>query len=293
VNDRPNGGRLASAKEDGSSISVVIAVRNCVDTLQGCLDSVYEQTHRPLELIVIDGASTDGTLELVARNGPALAYWESRADRGIYHAWNKALRHATHEWICFLGADDRLHAPDVLAHVAPSLEAAVGFCRVVYGGIDIIDPSGTRRATFGEDWETARASFRAGQMLPHAATFHHRSLFAERGAFDERFRIAGDYELLLRELLEHEAIGLPDLVVVDVAEGGVSDRPETDGTRIREKHRARRMHGLTDEPEWRSPEVLKAVIRAWIARNLGRRALTRLRDVSRRLRRRTDDPATS
>src|SRR4029078_8804022 len=114
-------------------------------------------------------------------------------------------------------------------------------------------------------------------------------LFVERGPFDERFQIAGDYELLLRELLDHSALGVPAIVVADVAAGGVSDRPEFDGTRVREKHRARRMHGLTDVPEWRSPEVLKAVARGWIARTLGRRSLGRLRHASRLIRRRADD----
>jgi glycosyltransferase involved in cell wall biosynthesis len=292
MNEDPKIGLLSDPEGGGSAISVVVAVRNGVKTLQRCLDSVYEQTHWPIEIIVIDGASTDGTRELLALNEARLNHWESRPDRGIYHAWNKALMHTSHEWICFLGADDRLHAPDVLARISSSLEAARGVCRIVYGAIQIINVDGTR-STYGENWEKARVSFRSGQMLPHAATFHHRSLFADRGMFDERFRIAGDYELLLRELLERDAIGVPSVVVTDVAGGGVSDRPETDGTRVREKHRALRMHGLTDVPEWRSPEVLKAVTRAWLARNLGRRTLARLRSASRRLRRRSNDPNTS
>ncbi len=103
-------------------ISVIIAVRNGAGTLQRALDSVFEQTYDDIELIVMDGASSDGTQAILERNAARIAYWRSEPDGGIYQAWNKALDHVTGDWICFLGADDRFHASDIVASVAAALD---------------------------------------------------------------------------------------------------------------------------------------------------------------------------
>ena len=88
-------------------ISVVIAVYNGAQTIQRALDSIFEQTYRDLEVVVIDGGSTDGTQAILEHNASQIAYWVSEPDRGVYNAWNKALDHVTGDWVCFLGADDR------------------------------------------------------------------------------------------------------------------------------------------------------------------------------------------
>jgi glycosyltransferase involved in cell wall biosynthesis len=92
-------------------ISVIVAVFNGAKTLQQCIDSVAGQTYPHKELIVIDGGSIDGTREILEGDATKLAYWVSEPDRGIYHAWNKALARARGDWICFLGADDYLWSP--------------------------------------------------------------------------------------------------------------------------------------------------------------------------------------
>ncbi|MEQ1667696.1 MAG: glycosyltransferase [Sulfuriferula sp.] len=86
-------------------ISIIIAVYNGKATLQQCIDSVVQQTYSNKELIIIDGGSKDGTVELLEENRNKFSYWESEPDRGIYNAWNKGLTQAKGEWICFLGAD--------------------------------------------------------------------------------------------------------------------------------------------------------------------------------------------
>ena len=102
-------------------ISVVIAVYNGKATLQQCLDSVTQQTYSHVELIVIDGGSTDGTVDLIRANAQKIAYWISEPDRGIYNAWNKALAQAKGDWICFLGADDYLWNAQVIERMAEQL----------------------------------------------------------------------------------------------------------------------------------------------------------------------------
>ena len=135
-------------------MSVVIAVRNGAATLQRALDSVFEQTHPAVELIVMDAASTDGTVQILERNASRIAYWESEPDRGIYHAWNKAIDARDGDWICFLGADDRYHAPDALAAMAAALEVDAGEHTVAYGVLEKHGPNGASGAR-GSPWDTA------------------------------------------------------------------------------------------------------------------------------------------
>ena len=233
-----------SKVEAEALISVVVAVFNGVETLKRCIDSVSRQTYKNSELIVIDGGSVDGTRDLIERNSQHIAYWESERDRGIYHAWNKALLHVKGEWVCFLGADDYLWDREALGRIASRLSVIGTSVRVVYGQVNLVNGNGDVLGTFGKRWCDLRSSFLAGEALNiHQATFHHRSLFERHGRFDESFRIAGDYELLLRELRNNEALYVP-CVVTAMQHGGISSNPSSKAATIREIIRARGMHGL-------------------------------------------------
>ena len=87
-------------------ISVIVATRNAEKTLSRFLDSYAAQTYGNRELIVVDGASTDGTVALLKERRDLITDWSSQKDTGIYQAWNRALDRAKGEWICFFGADD-------------------------------------------------------------------------------------------------------------------------------------------------------------------------------------------
>ncbi|HZY35211.1 MAG TPA: glycosyltransferase family 2 protein [Mucilaginibacter sp.] len=89
-------------------ISVIIVTYNAAATLQVCLESIYNQSHKDLEIIVIDGKSTDGTVEILEQNAGKLAFWNSEKDEGVYEAMNKGTKHVTGQWVYFLGADDEL-----------------------------------------------------------------------------------------------------------------------------------------------------------------------------------------
>lgn len=89
-------------------VSVIIVTFNASATLQRCLDSIYRQKYPFLEIIVIDGASTDGTVDILKANDAKIAFWKSEPDKGIYDAMNKALEHVTADRLYFIGADDEL-----------------------------------------------------------------------------------------------------------------------------------------------------------------------------------------
>jgi glycosyltransferase involved in cell wall biosynthesis len=270
---------------DLPAISVVIAVRNGAASIQQSLESVFDQSYGATELVVMDGASTDGTQAILKRNAARLAYWESEPDRGVYHAWNKALEHVSGDWICFLGADDRFSGPDVLLRAAAVLTRVDPSIRVAYGTINVVDVAGAIISTMGSPWASARKQFTQGMSIPNPATFYRRVLFTELGRFDESFSIAGDYEFLLRELPDREAYFLDGLVAVEMGSGGVSDRPDRRVLRMREAERARRMHGLARGPVALAPAVIRARAREVIRRAFGPGAEATAHSLYRKLRR--------
>lgn len=248
-------------------ISIVIAVYNGKATLQRCIDSVARQTYPYKELIVIDGGSNDGTVEVLKRNSEKIAYLVSEPDRGIYNAWNKALKVAQGDWVYFLGADDYFVDDHVLARVAPNLSGGSSRARVAYGRVDLVRKDGSVIATFGSPWDRKR--FFQLMTLPHQGVFHHRSLFEVHGGFNEEFRIAGDYELLLRELKSHDPLFIPDGTIAAMQFGGMSSDGRLAIETLREIKRARDLNGVTmATPLWRWA-LVKAHVRRFLSRLFG------------------------
>jgi len=220
-------------------ISIITAVRNGGELFRATVESVVAQTYRPLEYIVIDGASTDGTLDIIRANAARIDHWSSAADNGIADAFNKGLAAATGDYLLFLNADDRLAAPDAVARMVQAIatsawpELAYGDCRVV--------ARATRQERYIASITFDAAQFRRGAMLPHPSLFMHRSYFERFGLYDTSFRIAMDYEILLRGILSVRVLHVP-VVVTEVSDGGMSTRDSA--AVITEIVRAMRMHGV-------------------------------------------------
>lgn len=263
-------------------ISVIVAVHNGVETLQQCLDSVISQSYQNIELIVIDGNSEDGTVELLETNQDKLSYWVSEPDRGIYNAWNKALMHATGEWVCFLGADDYFWHVDALRDFAIALKAIPADVNVVFGRIMLLSPEGSELYPIGEPWHQVKHRFKQVMSIPHQAVMHRRSLFLEHGLFDESFQIAGDYELLLRALTERDAVFV-SILLVGMRQGGISSDPKNSLRTLFELRRAQKMHGLrTPGPVWLGA-VMGVFLRQAMMKLLGEGKARAVLDVVRRL----------
>ena len=254
-------------------VSIIIGVKNGARTLQRCLDSIAAQTVIGREAIVVDSASTDGTVAIVeagARAG-AVTRFVSEPDGGLYEAWNKGLRLSRGEWVCFLGCDDAFHDAGALRALLDAAKAARPDARIVYGLVNRVTGRGDVVEIWGGSWASARERCLAGFMIPHPGTLHHRSVFEERGPFDESYRVAGDYELVLREVLLRDPVFV-DRVVVDMRFGGMSSRPAAIRRTLQEVQRARAAHGLHGKP----PRLRQALAAAWIGagieRFLGERA---------------------
>ena len=226
-------------------ISVIIAVYNGSKTLQRCINSVSDQTYPNIELIIIDGGSTDGTVDILMDNNDKIAYWESEPDNGIYNAWNKALDHASGDWIHFLGSDDYLWKSGVFEEITPHIiEAESENINLVYGQVARVTENDEVCCVDGETWNhTWNGIVLDGVCtFTHQGMFHHRSLFETYGRFDESYRIAGDYEMLLRAFKDGgNALFVNGLIIAGMQTGGVT----ANCTRlVRETARARSYHQL-------------------------------------------------
>jgi glycosyltransferase involved in cell wall biosynthesis len=115
-------------------VSLIIVTYNAARTLQACLNSIYSQTYPDIEIIVMDGNSKDGTVQILENNTDKITYWKSEKDSGIYHAMNKALEHVSGEWVSFLGADDELE--EGFSEMARELKDPYGiyYGNVIYKG---------------------------------------------------------------------------------------------------------------------------------------------------------------
>jgi len=231
-------------------ITIIVAVLNGARTLQRCIDSVANQIYPYKEFIIIDGESIDNTVDILQANDHDITYWESKPDKGIYHAWNKALEYAKGEWICFLGADDFFWDSHVLNNIKTHLiSAAKVNIRYVYGKQAIISPnSGKVLFIEGRPWNHIKKRFKEINTITHSGTFHHKDLFKIYGRFNQSFEIAGDYDFLLRELKYNEAYFASDLIIIGMTLGGLGTQFDKKFQTAIEFLRARKNNNIQGMP---------------------------------------------
>jgi glycosyltransferase involved in cell wall biosynthesis len=248
-------------------ISVIVAVYNGADRIERCLKSVLDRPADALDVVVIDGGSSDGTADILRRYAPRLGYWHSKPDHGVYDAWNQALPFAKGDWLLFFGCDDFLLDGDALVRLGPTLDRAHPAHFVVYTPVAMHCAAGRYLRPRGAPWAEVAGDFmKSEMMLPHQGVLHHRDLFARHGEFDLSFRIAGDYELLLREIKERRPLFVPDCMFAAQSLGGMSTRDVNAPAILREMRRARHKNGLSGTtPAWINIYG-RALVKAGLAR---------------------------
>jgi len=210
-------GILAESSAELPLVTVVTAVFNGQPYVSNCLESVLRQDYPNIEQIVMDGGSSDGTIDVLRQYDSRIAFWKSEPDRGVFDAWNNGLRAARGEWICFLGIDDEFLPGAVSAYMA--LAAKQPQAEYLSSRVRWIHPSGYSR-TFGRPWTWRK--FSRFMCTAHVGSMHRRSLFDRLGWYDTSYRSTADYELLLRARRQLNASFLP-LTTVVMRAGGMSD----------------------------------------------------------------------
>lgn len=205
-------------------ISVVTAVYNRAATIGDAIDSVQTQSWSELEHVIQDGGSTDGTLEVIrdrARAGTCVA---SGPDGGIYDAINRGIARATGDVIGLMHSDDMFAHKDVLARVAAALDDPL--VDGVYGDLQYVaaaDPARVVRHWRAGQYRPALLS--RGWMPPHPTLYLRREVFDRLGLYDTSFRIAADYDAMLRYLAKGQiSLAYIPEVLVKMRLGGESNR---------------------------------------------------------------------
>jgi GT2 family glycosyltransferase len=214
--------------EQGPLVSIITVVRNGRSTLEATIRSVIEQSFGNVEHLVVDGGSTDGTLELLRSHDDRLALWISEPDTGISDAFNKGVALATGDIIGILNADDE-YTPDAVERSVAALAAApwAGFS---FGGCELLEDDGTRYYVAGAPHYEREIT----RWLPgifHPTVFVRREVYEKLGLFSERHRIAMDYELYLRMHLNGiGSVHVPQLIT-RMRLGGASSKDALRGHR--------------------------------------------------------------
>ena len=205
----------------GPLISVITVSFNSADFMEHCMQSVLAQEFDDFEYIVIDGGSTDGTRGIIEKYGDRLAYWHSRPDRGLAHAFNQGVEHSKGQWLLFLNSDDYFADNAVLGKLATTLrnnpQADVVFGQAMMVSREIAPQRVD--GPYGKPFHWNR--FILINTIPHQAAATNRALFQRIGMFSEDFRIAMDYEHFLRAGPGLKAQYVP-LLVACMRDGGMS-----------------------------------------------------------------------
>jgi glycosyltransferase involved in cell wall biosynthesis len=181
-------------------ISVITVCYNAANFIEQTIQSVIAQTYPNIEYIVIDGGSSDSTVDIIRQYESHLSYWHSQPDRGITHAFNIGFNCSHGDWILYLNADDFFWESGTLAKAAPYL-VKYHYMDVVFGELIFMtrekDPKPQpMRKIAGHSWRWQE--FRRHNTLPHQSAFTNRKYFERVGPFDESFRVGMDYEFFLR-----------------------------------------------------------------------------------------------
>ena len=180
------------------TISIITATYNSGLTLGSALENVLAQTYKDVEVIVVDGKSTDVTVEIIneyERRFEGRLKWISEPDRGLYDAMNKGLAMATGDVVGILNSDDFYTSDDVLERVAREIEGV----DAVYGDIHFVNPDDLSKCVRYYSSRSFRPwQMRFGFMPAHPSFYCRRHVYQALGAFDLQFKVAADFEQLLR-----------------------------------------------------------------------------------------------
>jgi glycosyltransferase involved in cell wall biosynthesis len=184
-------------------ISIITVVYNNEKTIQDAMQSVLGQTYKNIEYVIIDGNSKDNTVNLINEYKDQLGYFISEKDNGLYDAMNKGIKACTGDVIGILNSDDLYQDLDVLATVMeqfkndPELD-------ILYGDLVYVKSDDTHKVV--RNWKSKsyyNNFFENANVPPHPSLFVRRKVYKEAGLFDLQYKLAADYELMLRMFKKH------------------------------------------------------------------------------------------
>ena len=202
-----------------TKVSIITVVYNAVATIEQTILSVVKQDYSNIEYIIVDGGSTDGTLDIVKKYEKKIALWLSEPDHGIYDAMNKGLTHATGNYIYSLGAVDCLLAPTSISQVVSFLQDNPEV-DVLCASVMMVDSVYRIEKVYSSNF--SEADVLSGYNTPHQGMFVRREIL-QKHRFDTSYHIAADYKNFLKFYLDQNiALKKSAMIVAYYANDGVS-----------------------------------------------------------------------
>ncbi len=202
-------------------ISIIIATYNASLFLSRVLDSIKIQKEDDIELLVIDGLSSDNTIDIIKEYEEIIDIWVSESDKGIYDAWNKGINLSTGEWIMFLGADDILQPNALFTYLNFINSHDCSVIDIICAKLEFVNYKGEHLRVVGEPWNWNKMVNRK-LSFAHPGLLHKRRLFDHFGVFDIKYKICADSDFFQRigPNIKSEFI---DVIMVKMQQGGMSD----------------------------------------------------------------------
>lgn len=203
--------------------SIITVTYNAGKVLEDTIQSVITQTYKNVEYIIVDGKSTDGTMDIVNRYREHIHTIVSEPDNGLYDAMNKGINLATGDYLCFLNAGDELHEDDTLQLIVHSLNGEKELPDVIYGETAIVDEEGhflrMRRLSTPEHltWK----SFQHGMLVCHQAFMPRRDLAVK---YNLKYRFSADFDWCIRIMKKSSVLHNTHLTIIDYLNEGMTTR---------------------------------------------------------------------
>ncbi len=223
-------------------VSIITVVYNGIAHLEQTIQSVLAQNYDNIEYIIIDGGSTDGTVELIKKYEDQIAYWVSEPDAGIYNAMNKGISKASGEIVGLINADD-WYEENAIAIVVDTFEKKEA--DVIHGSMRIIKENGE---SFVKGVFTDISDLKKGMLLNHPTVFAKRSLYQKYGMFDTSYRIVADWERMMSWFLNDVQFIAVHKTLANFRMGGVSSAHLKKS--FEEKHRVRKELAVYGTIDW-------------------------------------------
>lgn len=201
--------------------SIITVTYNAAKYLRSTLESIISQSPKNIELIIIDGNSTDGTQDIIREYQSHISYWISEADTGIYDAMNKGLRKASGDYVWFINAGDCLYDKNTIESINKSLSSLIELPDIIYGDTEIISQEGERRSLrrLRPPLKLTWKSFRWGMTVSHQSFIVRRSLAPE---YDLSYFLASDFDWCIRCMKATTNIFNSELILSRFMEAGIS-----------------------------------------------------------------------
>ncbi len=256
-------------------ISIITVCKNAGDVIEKTFLSIFNQTYKNIEYVIIDGASNDKTASIIEKYKDQISYFVSEPDSGIYNAMNKGIKAATGDILLFLNAGDSLYDENVFSHILNEFETNKE-AELIFGDLFFTEAP----TTINSDKIVLKPN-RIGKynrfllnmslyhiVPPHPASFFRREVFDKCGMFREDIKISSDYEFYLRILLKHRILfKYTERIVTNFALGGISSLKENSLTQLNEYKFALKDYPVLNKNNLRVYKFIVRVIYPLMMRN--------------------------